>query len=430
VGGFCYDKANWNQEWERQATFEYFTPDGVKKISTDAGIKINGACSRTNPQKSLGVYFRDKYGPDEIRYPLFNSKDADRFKSIMLRNSGNDFNITQMQDAMMQTLLIGQMDIDYMAYQPAALYLNGVYWGVQNIREKSSGDYLYTNYGLDEDSIDLLESFNYVLEGDNSGYTAIISFLNSNSLNNTQNYNYVTSRIDLESYIDYQIAEIYYANLDWPGNNIKYWKSKRPGSKWRWLLYDTDFGFGLYTSPDHNTLAFATEAQGPDWPNPPWSTLLLRKLLGNADFKKRFVDKFNVYINSTFNPVRVNAVIDSLRENIATEMPYHFLRWGGSMGSWEYNLDIDRDFGNRRPAYMMQYLADYFGLSSPVSLTVSSNVKENERFSVNDIIINDTAFTGPYFGNRDVKLKALSDYANAFNHWEITSYTATKKELL
>jgi hypothetical protein len=430
VGGFCYDKANWNQEWERQATFEYFTPDGIRKISTDAGIKINGGCSRTNPQKSLGVYFRDKYGSDEIRYPLFNSKDADRFKSIMLRNSGNDFNITQMQDAMMQTLLIGQMDIDYMAYQPAALYLNGVYWGVQNIREKSSGDYLYTNYGLDEDSIDLLESFNYVLEGDNSGYTPIISFLNSNSLNTAQNYNYVTSRIDLESYIDYQIAEIYYANLDWPGNNIKYWKSKRPDSKWRWLLYDTDFGFGLYTSPDHNTLAFATEAQGPDWPNPPWSTLLLRKLLGNADFKKRFVDKFNVYINSTFNPVRVNAVIDSLRENIATEMPYHFLRWGGSMGSWEYNLDIDRDFGNRRPAYMMQYLADYFGLSSPVSLTVSSNVKENERFSVNDIIIHDTAFTGPYFGNRDVKLKALSDYANAFNHWEITSYTATKEELV
>ncbi len=71
--------------------------------------------------------------------------------------------------------------------------------------------------------------------------------------------------------------------------------------------------------------------------------------LGNADFRKRFVDKFNVYIYSTFNPVRVNAVIDSLRDNIAAEMPYHFLRWGGSMSAWEYNLDVDRDFGNRRP---------------------------------------------------------------------------------
>ena len=428
--GYCFGKTNWNREWERQATFEYFTPDGVKKISADAGIKVNGGCSRTNPQKSLGVYFRDKYGPDEIRYPLFNSKDADRFKSVMLRNSGNDFNRTQMQDALMQTLIIGQMDIDYMAYTPAALYLNGVYWGVQNIREKSSGDYLYTNYGLDEDSIDLLESFNTVLEGDNLDYVPIISFLNSNNLTTTQNYSFVTSRIDLESYIDYQIAEIYYANLDWPGNNIKFWKQKRPGSKWRWLLYDTDFGFGLYTNPDHNTLAFAAEAQGPEWPNPPWSTLLFRKLLGNEDFRKRFVDKFNVYIYSTFNPVRVNAVIDSLRDNIAAEMPYHFLRWGSSMSAWKYNLDVDRDFGNRRPAYMMQYLADYFGLSSPVSLTVSSNVRESERFSVNDIIIHDTTFTGPCFGNRDVKLKALSGYASRFNHWETTSFSSSNEELV
>ena len=272
--------------------------------------------------------------------------------------------------------------------------------------------------------------FNTVIEGDNSDYTPIISFLNSNSLASTQNYNYITSRIDLDSYIDYQIAEIYFANLDWPGNNIKYWKSKKPGSKWRWFLYDTDFGFGLYTSPDHNTLAFATETQGPDWPNPPWSTLLFRRLLGNEDFRKRFVDKFNIYIYSTFNPVRVNAVIDSLRDNIAEEMPYHFIRWGGSMQSWEYNLGVDRDFGNRRPAYMMQYLAEYFGLSSPVSLTVSSNLREKERFFLNDIIIHDTVFAGQYFGNREVKLKALSAYSIAFNHWEITTFTATREELI
>jgi hypothetical protein len=428
IEGFCYGKTNWNQDWERQATFEYFTPEGTKKISTDAGIKINGGCSRTNPQKSLGVYFRDKYGPDEIRYPLFNSKDVDRFKSIMLRNSGNDFNRTQMQDAMMQSLIIGQMDIDYMAYSPAALYLNGVYYGVQNIREKSSSDYLYTNYGLDPDSVDLLESYASVIEGDNQDYVPIISFLNSNNLTSTQNYNFVTSRIDMESYIDYQIAEIYFANLDWPGNNDKYWKSKSPGSKWRWLLYDTDFGFGLYTTPDHNTLAFATEAQGPDWPNPPWSTLFLRKLLGNADFKKRFVDKFNVYIYSTFNPVRVNAIIDSLSRNIAAEMPYHFLRWGGSMGAWEYNLDVDRDFGNRRPAYMMQYLKSYFGLSPVVPLRVNSNLHENELFAINNIVIHDTLFSGSFFGNREVKLKAFPGCSKTFNHWEIASYNVLRKE--
>ena len=258
----------------------------------------------------------------------------------MLRNSGNDFNRLQMQDAMMQTLIMGEMDIDYMAYSPAVLYLNGAYWGVQNIREKSSADYLYSNYGLDADSVDLLESspIRWLEEGDNSGYTSILNFLNSNNLTTTQNYSYVTSRIDMESYIDYQIAQIYFVNLDWPGNNIKYWKSKTPGSKWRWLLYDTDFGFGLYTSPDHNTLTFAAEVQGPDWPNPPWSTLLCASFSGTQNSGK------DLSINSTFylfhlDPIRVNAIIDSLSGIIATEMsPMTFSsRWGGSMEQWRNN---------------------------------------------------------------------------------------------
>ena len=367
---------------------------GHRKISTDAGIKINGGCSRTFPQKSLGVYFRDKYGPDEIRYPLFDSKDVDRFKSIMLRNSGNDCNRTQFQDAMMQTLVIGQMDIDYLGYTPAALYLNGVYWGVQNIREKSSEDYLYTNYQLDEDSIDMLEWQNSVIAGDNSDYDQLLDFLGSHNLSDQTNYNYVKQQIDMESYMDYQIAQIYFANQDWPGNNIKFWKPKRPGSTWRWLLFDTDFGFGLYSSPDHNTLTFATETHGPDWPNPPWSTFLFRKLLESQEFRNRFVDKFGVYINSTFNPGRVNGIIDSLRNNIAAEMPYHFNRWGNSMSDWEWNINVSRDFGNRRPAYMMQYLPDFFGLSSPVSLEIGSNPAEKQRFSVNDIIIQDATIQG------------------------------------
>lgn len=111
-------------------------------------------------------------------------------------------------------------------------------------------------------------------------------------------------------------------------------------------------------------------------------------------------------------------------------MPYHFLRWGGFMGAWQYNLDVDRDFGNLRPYYMMRYLADFFGLLPPVTLTVSSNLNENDRFSVNDIVIHDTTFAGPYFGNRDVKVKALGSYASSFNHWEITTYSTLREELV
>jgi hypothetical protein len=286
------------------------------------------------PAKIPGCLFRDKYGPDEIRYPLFESKGVDRFQVNHAQKFRNDCSRTHFQDAMMQALVIGQMDIDYLGYTPAALYLNGVYWGVQNIREKSSEDYLFTNYQLDQDSIDMLEWQNSVIVGDNSDYDQLLGFLGSHNLSDQTNYNYVRQQIDMESYMDYQIAQIYFANQDWPGNNIKFWKPKRPGSAWRWLLFDTDFGFGLYSSPDHNTLTFATETQGPDWPNPPWSTFLFRKLLESQEFRDRFVDKFGVYINSTFNPGRVSGIIDSLRNNIAAKC-LTILTMGNLMSDWE-----------------------------------------------------------------------------------------------
>jgi hypothetical protein len=64
------------------------------------------------------------------------------------------------------------------------------------------------------------------------------------------------------------------------------------------MIYDLDFTFGgnaqgLATT---NTLAQATATNGPDWPNPPWSTLMLRKLLDNPDFKNEFIQRFAAHM--------------------------------------------------------------------------------------------------------------------------------------
>jgi hypothetical protein len=106
----------------------------------------------------------------------------------------------------------------------------------------------------------------------------------------------------IDNFIRYEVAEIYFDNQDWPGNNIKFWKPKT-GGKWRWILYDTDFGFGLFNSGayQNNTLAFATNPNGPGWPNPPWSTLFLRKLLINNSFRYEFINCFADYANTIFS---------------------------------------------------------------------------------------------------------------------------------
>ena len=81
-----------------------------------------------------------------------------------------------------------------------------------------------------------------IVDGDNSEYIDLINFVEQNNLTIASNYDYLSSKIDIDNFIMYNVAQIYMDNQDWPGNNNKFWKS--PENKWRWILYDTDFGFG------------------------------------------------------------------------------------------------------------------------------------------------------------------------------------------
>ena len=103
-------------------------------------------------------------------------------------------------------------------------------------------------------------------------------------MSNPVNYNFIKTQIDIDEFIDYEILHIYLAEKDWPGNNIKFWNSGTKGhEKWRWICYDLDQTF-IHTTA--NSLDEATATNGPSWPNPPWSTFLLRSLLTNARFQK------------------------------------------------------------------------------------------------------------------------------------------------
>ncbi|MBN1416415.1 MAG: lamin tail domain-containing protein [Bacteroidales bacterium] len=426
IGNCTTEPKNWNQNWERYAYIEFFRPDGSRFIHTGAGAKIAGGCSRRNELKSFGVSFRDKYGADNIRYPLFQSKQTDRFTSLMFRNSGNDFNLTMFLDAMIQSLLIGEMDVDCNAYTPSAFYLNGDYWGILNTREKINEGYIYSNYGLDEDSIDFLENNQLIIEGSNADYNTLMDYINTNDLSQSIHYQYIKDKIDINEYINYLIAEIYSDNRDWPGSNLRYWKPKRTGGKWRWIIFDMDFGFARYYN---NTLLLALATDGLSWPNPPWSTLLFRKLLENDEFKNRFLDKFNIYIYSTFNPIRINRIIDTLRQNIADEIPYHFTRWNGSLSDWDDNISIMRTFADKRQSYMMTHLKDYFLLEPPYDLRISSTSHQINFVSLNDIVIHDTIFEGKYFGNRYIKIKALPYKNLRFKQWKLKYANSDKIEI-
>ena len=135
-----------------------------------------------SPQKPFTIYTESRFGYDEILYQVFKNKPVGSYKAIYLRNSGYPDNfLTLFRDAMAQTLVIDQMEIDCQAYRPAVVYLNGEYWGIYNMREKLNEDYLVSNHGVNRDSLNILEYWSaenpIVVEGSGSGYVNLLQDL-------------------------------------------------------------------------------------------------------------------------------------------------------------------------------------------------------------------------------------------------------------
>ncbi|MFV1885356.1 MAG: CotH kinase family protein [Balneola sp.] len=417
-----FGPANWNQDWEIPIHIELYEPDGSLGFSIGAGAKIFGGWSRSEPQKSLSIFFRGSYGSSELNYKLFEEKDIDSFQAIVLRNSGNDMTSqghSMLRDGLMTTLAKGNTELDVQAFRPSVLYLNGQYWGIHNIREKINEHFIESNSNADSDEIDLLEGNSLPIYGDATNYDELLALLASTDMSDPEEYQLVEDRIDIENYIDYVTSEIYYANTDWPGNNVKYWRDRRVNGKWRWVLYDTDFGFGLSYGGQtwHNTLEFALDPNGPVWPNPPWSTYFFRRMTSSPVFVTKFVNRMADLMNTSFQHNHVHHVIDSLSSKIESEIPGQLWKWGGSVEGWEGQLDVLKSFATNRPAAIESYIMSRFGVGTPSTIKVNTSEKSHGVVKVNRIIPDSFPWQGRYFSGVPIQITAIPKPGFKFAGW-------------
>lgn len=229
--------------------------------------------------------------------------------------------------------------------------------------------------------------------------------------------------------MNYQVAQVYCDNQD-AGGNIKYWRPRTPDGRWRWIMYDTDWGFGLHDSIayQNNSLDFHTEPNGADWPNPPWSTFLLRKLLENPDFKQAFANRFADHLNTTFHPKRVNERIEKFYQTLQPEMSRHLKRWNLNRRVWEREVGVLRTFAHERPMYARMHLMDKFNTGGIRNLEVST-VGGGTVLLNNYIKINTQSFEGQYFENIPVTVKVIPKNGYRFSHWEGVEASSEQLEL-
>ncbi|EZH66390.1 hypothetical protein DH09_10680 [Bacillaceae bacterium JMAK1] len=387
------------QHWERPVFMQLFEPDGEVGLTQHAGIRIHGGGSRSLDRKSLRFYARSDYGENRFRHPLFGEEERDYYNRFLLRNSGQDWNRTLFRDAMMQSL-VEDLNMETQLYRPAKLYVNGEDWGLFNIRERYDNHYFRFAHDVSEEDLDLLENHGEEVEGSNHDYMQLRSIMTTADLSDPEMYEQIKNEIDIDNVIDYHISQIYFGNVDWPHNNVNIWR-ERPYGKWRWALFDTDFGFALPTTESsamHNTLEHATNEASA------WSTFMLRSLLQNDEFRKEFINRYAHYLNTRFEANHVVERIDEFHAALAPEMQNHIERWNEpvSLEEWEDQVDILRDFAMNRQQFNRAHLAQHFALDGWSEMTVVTNHTEDWSLGGFDLSEAPEGDTGIYFTNTPI----------------------------
>jgi hypothetical protein len=427
--GYC-TVGNFTQSgelWERPGNIEFF--DGNNPIlNQQFNFRIHGGCSRSVAQKTLRLY-----SDTEFNFAVFPEKPTMFPKRLLLRNSGNDNNSTLFRDSFYQKL-VRNLNFSTQLSRPAVVFINSEYWGFQNITERYDKYYLEKNYNLNRDNVDIIDvELPEIEEGDMVKYNELMSYANNNSLSSTANYNTIKTMMDVENFADYQIAEIFSANTDWPHKNTRLWRNRVPyvananvpyghDGRWRWMLYDTDISLSLNLKADANSIPNALNGGAP--------SVLLRRLFENAEFKNYFLNRLADLLNTTFLPSRSAALLAETRAIYDPLIAEHRDRWNSppSVNFWNQSINEMRDFLDARPAYFRGHVRQSInGNLGNMDLNIQVNDATQGYVRVNTINILPTTeglgatpypWKGIYFQNNPMQLTAIAKPGFHFVQWE------------
>jgi hypothetical protein len=413
---YPYFGANYWMDWERPCQLEYFDKENVRRFSTSAGLKIFGGYSRVFPQKSFKVKCRSHYGNRDIEWPLIPEKNfIQSYKDLVLRNGGSDFWDTHFRDALMQRIMKKEF-VDYMAYEPAVVYLNANFWGFYELRERQDHNYIESNHGVPEDRLDFIEhagTFS-VLAGTDTGFFNMHNYLTTADASSPQFFTNASKKLDLQNFTDYIVAETYYGNTDWIGsyvNNVKLWRPH--GGRWRYLLWDLDWGMGLFGSPSTNYLNLV---RNPSTYN--MHSGMLNALLNNQQFRHYFINRYADLINTVYQQPNVESIAVAMRDEISPVMTKHFAKWGGDITAWHISIQDMLAFNNTRITEARNHVQAEFGLSGQVNVGLDVSPSNSGSVKISTITPSVYPWNGVYFNGVPVELHAIPAPGFAFSHWE------------
>ncbi len=425
---------NWNMDWERPINMEYLVPTTEDNsgwsmvLNQEADLEICGGWTRAYG----GAYVDDRYwearssfriktdkryeGVNVIDYPVFPSKPHNKYRCWQVRNGGNDTYARIKDPAIQQIVIKSGFYIDCQDYQPAHVFLNGIYYGMLNIRESNNKHFAYSNYGIDFDDMDQFDLSNAQYNqkmGDNKAWMQLQTLAKRLAQTKSEEtYREICELVDIDEFINYMALECYMGPSDWitNNNNVKGFRSRTDG-KFHFVLFDTDSAFSV--SDMLTTVLNTSVSTNVDD--------LFRNMMKYDPFRRQFLDAYCIVDGSVFEPDRCIDIIWDIYQNTDPALSFE-----GSSSSTSLAYNIRSAYNGSR----ISTLRSYYGAKYSLYATLSANIPE-ARLAVNGQEIPTGKFAGYLFSYKDmpIQLAAKAPAGYNFSGWFSENETTTTTTL-
>jgi len=244
--------------YERPVSFEIIDPCTDTSLQENCGIRVHGSdytrprytrgddwstCwidwwPQTNTNKfSFNLWFRSSYGDSRLEYDFFPFIDIDRFRSIVLRAGMNDRCTPFVKDEWARRLFL-EMGGVQVTGTFANLYLNGEYKAYYNPTARTDEEFFQEWYNTDNE-FDVITNGG-LRDGTWDEWTALRNYVYSHDMFYNEYYDYVASKFDIPTFIDFLILEIHIGNFDWPGNNWDLHRERSEDGIFRYSVWDAE----------------------------------------------------------------------------------------------------------------------------------------------------------------------------------------------
>lgn len=389
----------------------FFNNDLKEELELD--LKTYGGMTLGWKEKSLQMSARKElHGESKINVKAFRQIPFRKYQHLVLRTSGNDQNKTRVKD-MSISMVADDINVNTKASRSVVLYVNGVYWGIHNLREKVNGDYFRYRYDWKKGSFWEIQGSGFF----DPTYKSFIEYVRAHHAD-ADFHQRVSDSIDVENFFNYNIIETFISNTDYRGN-IRFFKPA--GGKWKWVLYDVDLACD-HSFLNRNFIRDRTFPVSQHWYNPPYAIDLLKHMLMNKDFKGRFVRQYNYLMASKLRPENFLAKIDENIGVIEPELERHWARrdrlYGETRSSWNGQVKKLKSFLEKRPPSAIKHLREVFQLGETKHLKVTQNFPHFEGITMNGSEVHTNEVDGEFFTEYGVDVEAVeANHLYKFVKW-------------